>query len=376
MTARVSADGLHLRCSALPTLMLCPGARGDGLRIDPVNDAAGVGSAAHEALRALVERGEPEWDRIPDIAATHGADHDEVRMLVAMARKLWQTPGVGDRHQHPLTEVALSAELAPGVTLSGHADIYSTHPGGVAYIDDLKTGFVDASYREQMLGYCALALLDDPRLDVAYARLLWVRAGDVEAYSLTRADLPAWRDRVVNAVARWDGTYHPGAHCEHCPLAHSCKARGAMARADAAALLGTPEPIDVMALTPADAMRLRDVADRAEKMGAAVKAALRERVLSGGVVAGDGFALVPEPRVSRELDTLKAWDVLTAEGFVDEDWQAVLDVSLRAVEERVKAKAPRGKGAAAIRDINSKLEAAGAIRRTEAISIQKRRTTT
>ena len=71
--------------------MACPASVLDGgLRVDPVNEAGNVGSAAHEALRALVETGAVEWERIGEIAANHGADEQEVRMLCAQGTRLWR----------------------------------------------------------------------------------------------------------------------------------------------------------------------------------------------------------------------------------------------------------------------------------------------
>jgi len=115
------------------------------------------------------------------------------------------------------------------------------------------------------------------------------------------------------------------------------------------------------------------VAHRMETLAANVKNAIRDHVLNGGVVEGDGHRLVREVTNPRALDTLKTWDVLTAEGFTDADWQAVIDLSVKKIEQRVAAKAGKGKGAAAVRALAEKLEAAGAVTREEKVSIQKRR---
>lgn len=361
---------IKLRCSDLPLAMACPAAVLDGgLRVDPVNPAAAVGSAAHDALRALVEQGAIEWERIGEIAANHGADVEEVRMLCAQGTRAWRE--IGGYFRSPETEVALAATLGNGrVRLTGHLDV-SALEGAVA---DWKCGRVDASYREQLLAYAALRLLDDPELREAHAFVVWVREGEVERHDLRRADLAAWEERIVAALSEWDGEYHPGPQCRHCPRAHDCPAATALARRDVAVVAGFCEPVDLSQL---DAEALLDLHERTARVGDMsdrLKAALKAEVSArDGLVAAKGRSLIIETIAKREIDPLAAWPVLEAAGFGDTDFAACMTLGVGKVESRVAEKAGRGKGAGAVRALGEQLEAAGALRRKTTDILKARR---
>ena len=65
---------------------------------------------------------------------------------------------------------------------------------------------------------------------------------------------------------------------------------------------------------------------------------------------------------NREIDPLAAWPILTAK-LTDEEMATVVDIGVGKMEKAIKAKAPKGKGAAAIRELSEALEAAGAVKR-------------
>src|SRR5690606_40152435 len=71
------------------------------------------------------------------------------------------------------------------------------------------------------------------------------------------------------------------------------------------------------------------------------------------IFTADGrLTLVHETR--RELDTLAAWPVLEASGFDDDDFAECVKLSLSKVEKRVAQKSGRGKGKAAIQELDRK----------------------
>jgi hypothetical protein len=86
-------SALELRCSGLPLAFRCGGSvRPDGLGINETNEAATVGSAAHEALAGLVETGRVDWSGVPELASKHNIPAElvpELRMLIAQGAKLW-----------------------------------------------------------------------------------------------------------------------------------------------------------------------------------------------------------------------------------------------------------------------------------------------
>lgn len=103
---------LDLRASRMPIAFACPGSiRRPTLRISETGEAAELGTAAHEALQAVVEGREPEWDRIPELAERHDVDPEELRMLVAMGTKLFRQ--VADSFPNAMTEASLEIEVEP-----------------------------------------------------------------------------------------------------------------------------------------------------------------------------------------------------------------------------------------------------------------------
>ena len=368
---------ITIRCSSLTLAMACPASVLDGgLRVDPVNEAGNVGSAAHEALRALVETGAVEWERIGEIAANHGADEQEVRMLCAQGTRLWR--GIAGSFPAAVTEHGMYADLtddhrefSPEVALVGHIDVLSPSTGAVL---DWKTARVDHDYREQMLGYAALVLLDNDALDEVRATVAWVRDGEIEHHTLRRADLAGWIDRLTTALCGWNGEYHPGPQCTFCPRAHDCPAAHALVRRDAAALLDAAEPsLDLSTMEPARILALHERASSIARVADRVKDAIKAEGQARGPIDDGTHRLEIATSEKRELDPAAAWAVLESEGFTDDDFAAVVKLPVGAVEDRVAKKAGRGKGAGAVRALADKLEAAGAVHRRPSESLKLKR---
>ncbi len=376
---RVS-DLESIRASALPLAFTCGGsARAPGLAIRESAEGApaAVGSAVHEALRPLVEVGEIAWGMLPGIAQRHGASLEEVRMLCSFASKLW--PLVSSSFVAALTEIELSAEVAPGVLLTGHADMLGVDSTGTrARIGDWKTGRKDHDYSEQMRGYAALALLEDADLVEATATVLWVRDGEIENYTMNRERLGTWLSELDDRVLEWDGVYRPGRHCPYCPRSHECEASNAMIRRDVAAftdhdLLARAET-SLALMEPAEIVSLLGKADAVRHAADRVRRAIRAHVETTGDVVAPGMRLTIESHDTREIDPGKAWPVLEAAGFVDDDFVACIDLHVSRIEKRVAAKAGRGKGAAAVRALAVELEKAHAVTFNEKRTLKEKRT--
>lgn len=360
--SRVLQD-ISLRASATPLAMLCAGAvRSEGLRVDQTNAAATVGTAAHECLRALAETGHVDWDGIAAIAARHRAAEDEVRMLCAMAQKLW--PSIAESFAEALTEVELSAELSPGVFLTGHMDLLAIR-GRVARGADWKTGRKDSDYAAQMRSYGALVLLENPELTEVTVTVIWVRESEIENYTMTRAAADAWVARLLETVLTWDGVYRPGSHCQYCPRSHDCAAANAMTRRDVAVIADKSTvalaEAELALMKPADIVELHRKAALVSSYADRVLAAVKAHVEASGPVIGDGIVLQIAEENRRELDPLKAWPVLEAAGFDDADFANVVKLSISKVEKRVAQKADKGKGAAAVRELSAALAKAEAV---------------
>lgn len=365
---------LQLRASGMPLAFTCPASMRPELRVDPPNDAAAMGSCGHVALRRLAERGAVDWDSLPELAREYGdLDLEELRALCALGAKLWER--VRESFPGSIGEADLKLELE-GAVLTGHMDLVSI-AGDVARIGDWKLGRVDRNHEHQMRAYCALVLLTYPSLREATGTILWVRDQEIENYTVSRADAVAWAERVEREVVRWDGTYRPGGHCEHCPRSHECAAANARLRRDVAIIadkdLVSRVENELLAMPPDEVVALVEKARTVEKLAARVCAAVKAHVLEHGDIVAENGRLTIETSEPRKLDPLKAWPVLEDVGFADEDFAAVVKISVSKAEKVIATKAGRGKGAAAVRAFGDALAKAGAVS-TETIEklVQKR----
>ncbi len=99
-------------------------------------------------------------------------------------------------------------------------------------------------------------------------------------------------------------------------------------------------------------------AGQVELWAKAVKARCRDVALTEGIDA-PGFKLVQ--RADRKVESVKLFqEVALKSGVTPDEFIETLTPSLGAVEDLVKAKAAKGSGAAAIRQLTSDLEEAGA----------------
>jgi hypothetical protein len=372
---------LELRCSALPLAFICPGSvRPEGLVVDESGAESALGTAAHEGLAELAESGTPPWGETGELARRYRVDERDVRALLALGARLWRDSGGASAFPAASTEHALSYTDPDGAfVLTGHADVLSWL-SDLVRIGDWKTGRRDADFREQLMGYCVLALEAGRAFGVARAEAvaLWVRDGEVERHTMRRADVAAWLDRVRRVIVEWDGRYHAGRHCPHCPRSHECPAGRALVRRDVAAMAdeGLVERLGDSALAslgPDGIVALLARADLAASVAERVRNAIRSYVQRNGDVVGGGRRLTLQVEERRELDVLDSFPVLYAAGFDDDDLAKVITLSLAAAERVAAKKAGRGKGAAASRALVEALETVGAVAYREQVKLVTKR---
>lgn len=358
-------ETFSLRASAMPLAFRCAGSvRPPKVQIAETSEPAALGTAVHEALRPLAIGLGVQWGSLPEMAARYDVDADELRMLCAMATKLWKQ--IEDSFPSAETEVGLHAE-----GMSGHADVLSV-VGHSARGADWKSGRKDADYSQQMRAYCSLVLQNYPEVDEVTFTLCWLRDGEAETYRMQRAELDAYLDEVHSKVIAWDGVYRPGPHCGHCRRSHECEARSALVRRDVTAFAERVEVSE--ALVPAEMLSLYRRAKMVKDAADRVQSLIRQHIeKNGDLVTPDGcLRLVEEPR--RELDPAAAWPVLEQAGFTDEDFVSCMKLSISKVEQRVAQAAGRGNGAGAVRALNEKLESADAIKTKTTKRLEEKRT--
>lgn len=377
------SEKLRLRCSALPRAFLCGGSVRQGeLVIDEVNDAAFMGRAAHEGHAKMVETGRVDWESVPELARSHGVEERELRVLLALGQRIWNE--LRESVPNASTEVAFRyrvnlAHEEDEFELTGHVDVIGL-AAGEAIIDDWKDGRVDKDYSEQWRGYAFLALHTYPELNRAKGGIVWVRDGETpfEPYSMARAEAEKWLQRLRAEVVHWDGVYRPGNHCTHCPRSHECPARKALVRRDVEAIddkmtVAIAEDQDALqALPPASIIALLVKADRVRLYAERVRDAIREHVMKHGEVASDEYKLVLQREERRALDTRAAWPVLESV-LNDEQMPEVIELKVSKVEDAVAKAAGKGKGAAAKRELQRRLDEAGAVKTSVTTKLVVRR---
>lgn len=370
---------ITLRASSAPIAFKCGGSVRPGtVLVNASNDAADVGTAAHDGLATLVDTGQVDWDAVPELAKKHGVDVQELRSLLAQGAKLWA--GVRSSFPEAKSELSLRFRIAfPGgaeLELTGHPDVLSII-ATLARVADHKTGRLDSDYAEQLRGYMALVLLNYPELERAEALILWIRdynGAPLEPYSMDRNQLGDWLDKVARLIVNWDGVYRPGSHCVHCQRSHECSASNALARRDVAALMDESVDYAIESIrglvrdTPDKAIGLLELAREMEKRAARVIAALKDEVIARGPAVGSKKRIDLQPSEKRHVLAFEAFPVLQA-AMTDVELASVIDVSIAKAEDVVKKKAGKGKGAGAARDLVKKLEEAGAITTKTSVSL-------
>ena len=349
-----------VRCSSLPLIELCSAsADTPSVRIEERCDAAFVGTDAHDHLQRMVETGSVDWEAIA---------HPETRSLVWHGQRMWRD--LRDLFPAPVCERRLAATFS-GIELSGHTDV-SSGTVGIARVLDWKSGRVDKSYREQLIGYAALELLNNSMLDRVETHIAWLREEEVENYALDRADLPEFCERLTEK--RLD-VFSPGRHCVHCHRAHECHGLSSVVSRDATSLLDIDESelrSGLATMAPARILELSRQAKLVSTVADRVREAIRNHVEQNGDIEADGARLTLTEEQRRNIDTAAAWPVLQAR-LTDDELAQCVSVRLSKANEAIKKKAPPRNGAAHIREFNEELEAAGAVSYQTIKKLQERR---
>lgn len=369
---------IQLRCSSAPIAFRCGGSvRLGAIPINEASDAADVGTAGHDGLAGLVRTGQVDWDGVPELAKRHDVDERELRVLLSLGLALWQK--VRASFPNASAEVSLKYQLG-SMTLTGHPDVLATD-GTIAYIGDWKLGRLDSAYREQLLGYCALVLLNFPQLAEVKAGILWVRDGDYEPHSMTRAGLYHWLQRVENEIVQWDRVWRPGSHCTYCQRSHECSAANSLARRDMAVIMDKELPgrledaetiQQLVRSRPDDAVEFVEMARAGIKRLERVVEAIKAEVVRAGDVAGTEKRLTLLESHDRHLSAWEAIPVLE-QVLEAEELGQITKISLSRAEEIVGKKAGKGNGARAKRELEAKLVEAGAITTSTTRSLVIRR---
>jgi hypothetical protein len=349
---------INLRCSSLPLLFAC----GVSLQAPDLTvhqesgPAANLGTLVHGELARYVEGFEVEPSKATGFLFWAGV-------------KAWRE--LAPEFPNSLTEVLLDHRFLEW-SCTGHVDVVSV-VGSEIRILDWKSGFKDSDYREQMRGYCALALLKYPEIERATATIAWLRTGEIERYAMTRDQLEKWVDDVMLAMCPIE---RPGTHCDYCKRSHECRSRNALVRRDIATVLdvGTEEAAEAIArMDPSDIVALLGKAKMIAACADRIKDAIKAHVETVGEVEGEKTKLTLVEENRRNIDPLKTWPILMESGFEDSDFAECVKISASTVDTITGKKAGRGNGKRAIAALREKLEAAGAVSTTTIQKLTERR---
>lgn len=349
-----------VRCSELPLAMICAGSvRIPEVQIDPVNDAADEGTAVHFALARLVLGDSPDVALDATPAKFPSVDIEEVRPLFWAGVRMWKQ--ISEWMPSPSAEVGLPLTVVPDDRLTGHVDVDSNSAPKTVQVLDWKSGRKDAVYRDQGFGYAWLEFDDDPDIETVGVHFAWLRTGELESYTVTRARAAEWYSNMIATVINWDGVYHPGDHCINCPRNHACPAQTALVRRDVA-MFSDSAAMDLQTMPAPDFVtmhrKLKGLAARAEDALKSMRAEVERR--GGEIDPGDGTVLhFREEGGKRKVDPLLAWPILE-KTFTEEELCKGLTISVSTLEKIVGDKTEKGKGKAK-QAFCEELEKAGAL---------------
>jgi len=320
------------------------------------NAAADMGSCIHELAEGIV-LGQTVYPS--DVAPGYGirTTNEDLQYLWGRVHALWE-----DLEAHfpaPTVEQEMYVEIAPGVALTGRADVVSVTDEDVRVLD-WKSGRVQYDAAPQLLSYAtlAMALHEKPK---AYVCVAWLRESETEAEWVTAEQAEQWCTRLVDALGKPE-EYRTGYHCQWCPRNSDCPE---LTRA-ANALVVSDDPVPVTAENVLDLHYLRQaVQRRVDAVDTAVRAYVREH---GAVPAEGGKVLGFRPGERSEIvfRHAAAW----LDDNFPEYWPDLVSVSKSGLEKLVAAEAPRGEKKAAVE------EAMDALRERQALKTRSTETFT
>jgi hypothetical protein len=349
---------MNLRCSSLPLFMKCAASLRGDVNVSEWFPETVLGTAAHDAAARMVAGTVVDLEAI---ATLHGVDQGELGGLFVAASRAWKSLRPQDG-QGATTHAEIPMSMMVGdIMITGQADVVVDYgPGDAVRVIDWKSGRRDADHREQIMGYCALALEAYPQADGAMGTISWLRTQEHETYSMNRRDLVAWKERL--AVQVRDTSFKVGNHCQYCPRKHTCPGREDMQRGALAVVMGTRAAL-LREMTPAKQLEIYRQAKQITNIAYDVINEVKAIVGESGPIEGTDttLALVEESR--RTIDALKAWPIM----------QRYLTDAQIAEAITIQVTALTGAAGGARKQLFDELETAGAITMAPTKKLTERR---
>lgn len=345
-----------IRCSSLPILFACHASFGgiakpDTITPEPKVDTSGpdalLGTACHEALAHIVERGlefVPEHI-CPEVATRHRVDADDVEPLVANGLAMWL-----EIKPHVKDVIAVERKIATNlvtVSLSGHADLIAELNTGETLILDWKSGFDhDKSYYHQLMGYAVLvtAMVGDVDFQLATA---FLRNSEVRINSVTKADVVNFVNDVEVLANEEDPTYSPGECCTYCPVRMACPGRRSLMRDGMTSLMSTDQDIVEQLKNPKTQLAAAEQVIQVHRLTTMLKRGIEDYTTAVKTYIKDNGSIEAKTG-SLHLNDMKKLNISTDalniifDLFGPEQVQQVTDVSNGKLKKLIESEAPKG----------------------------------
>lgn len=336
-----------IRCSALPRVMACPASKhAPDIEIDESSELANIGTAVHAVMAEIVRC---ELDGMPenfDTLIGDEADPDECRKLAWNGLYLWQ------QFRDDAMVLHVEEELAADI-VKGHPDVVFKTGDGRLVALDWKTGYIQKSYDDQLLGYLYLADFNASQgteLEGYVSITGWIRwHGQWDVTQYQQSDIVDWKRRLESAIE--SDTYAPGEHCTYCPMFHECAALARRTSSTIAKIIGEDLPA-----TPEALGRAYESWKQAMSVLRKYDALLKQTVERDGMVPlPDGSKLVYDEQVQHPLKaSMDTVDIISGK-IGSGVWDAVA-ISKSGVDRAVKNAVPKGQGAKVMREIMASLD--------------------
>lgn len=347
-----------IRASSLPIVTACAASLDVETPIDSSDESAMLGSAVHAWLADAIKG---KLRDVGSVAGFYGVDADQLEKLIGVAWSAWK------RYRDDYPEAQVEAFLTHDddeLTLTGHLDVLSVL-GKQARIADWKSGWGDTDHTAQVKGYAFLVVSRFPEVQRVHTRVIGIRHGTADAAYWERDDLFDWFDSLKQHI-KHRSTFRPGEHCTYCPRRLTCPGYAALT-IQARRLIDSVEEDDSLSVMTPKLVGEIHVAERMlSKRCEAIHEWVVTQVASNGnrLDIGNGMALELNDCEKRTIDPAKGTPILRDVGISEEEINDASSTSKTKMEAAMKAIAGKGRGAAAVRNLNERLEVAGAFRVT------------
>jgi len=368
--------------------MLCPPSHlVAGIPIDSSGEASQVGSAAHAAMRVVVE---DSLDHLPDLyefANLHGVeDVSDLFFVAYRCMKDWKEYGE-DLRVLAIEELfegeLVCASTGQIIKLSGHPDIVAEElldDDPALVIFDWKTGYLDTDCFHQMMGYAVLAMRRWPQYNRVILIVSRPRFNRVDiSVEFSRDALDRWQEELFLRLTRESFCPSDDA-CKYCPAAMSCEAKHATIRSASLDLVEQSE------MEISDLERMARSYDKRKMVGRALEQwdkTFKEALQAAGSVStGDGTELYLESSESESPMLCEAalpvlYESLGVEG-AENLFLLLLDhlkIPKKDLSDIIGARSARGEKGANIKACFERLSELGAVRTSRRRLIKTRKET-